>query len=99
MSRNTGTFLVFLAGAAVGATLGILYAPDEGKNLRGKFNFQLERYRDQLSEYLGTVLKHDGGSLSQAKHEGQRVIDDTREKAEKLLMDVETLMGQLKQTR
>ena len=99
MSKNTGTFLVFLAGAAVGATLGILYAPDEGKNLRSKFNFQLERYRDQLREYLGTVLRQDDGLLSEAKHEGQRVIDDTREKAEKLLMDVETLMGQLKQTR
>lgn len=99
MSRNTGTFLVFLAGAAVGAALGILYAPDEGKNLRGKFSFQLERYRDQLREYLNTVLKHDSGSLSEAKYEGQRVIDDTREKAEKLLMDVEALMGQMKQSR
>lgn len=99
MSKNTGTLLVFLAGATVGATLGILYAPDEGKNLRSKLNFQLERYRDQLREYLGTVLKQDHETLSEAKYEGQRVIDDTRQKAEKLLIDVEALMGQIKQTR
>lgn len=31
MSKSSKTFLAFLAGAAAGAIIGILYAPDKGK--------------------------------------------------------------------
>ncbi|MDJ1468727.1 YtxH domain-containing protein [Cytophagaceae bacterium DM2B3-1] len=100
MSRNTGTLLVFLAGAAVGATLGILYAPDKGKNTRDILSYQLGKYRDQLRQYISELIQEGNEFPTEAKYEGERVINDAREKAEKLLLDVETLMGQLKnQTR
>jgi gas vesicle protein len=52
MSNKNSAFLAFLAGAAVGATLGILYAPDKGKNTRDKLSFQLEKYRERLKAYI-----------------------------------------------
>ncbi|MFB3057603.1 MAG: YtxH domain-containing protein, partial [Ignavibacteriaceae bacterium] len=36
MSKSTNTLLSFLLGAATGAILGILYAPDKGSNTRDK---------------------------------------------------------------
>ncbi len=96
MNRNTSTLLVFLTGAAIGATLGILYAPDNGKNTRDKLTYQLGKYRDQLRQYINDLIEGKYEFPTEAKYEGERVISDAREKAEKLLLDVETLMGQLK---
>lgn len=47
MSRDNGSgFLAFLSGAALGAIVGILYAPDKGKNTRDRLSYQLDKYKD-----------------------------------------------------
>jgi gas vesicle protein len=100
MSRSTGTFLAVLVGvftgATVGATLGILYAPDKGKNTRDRLTYQLDKYRDRLKELIDELVEGKDEPANTAKHEGQRVINDAREKAERLLGDVEQLMGQIR---
>ncbi|MES2388108.1 MAG: YtxH domain-containing protein [Bacteroidota bacterium] len=98
MSKLTSAIIGFTAGVATGAILGVLYAPDEGKNTRDKLSFQLDKYRDKLKT-LVAGLKDNEGPLSSAKVEGQRVIADTRLQAEKLLGDVESLIGQIKDKR
>lgn len=37
------------------------------------------------------------GGDSQAKAEGQKVVNEAREKAERLLLDVESLMAEIKE--
>jgi gas vesicle protein len=97
MDKNSKTLLVFLAGVAAGAALGILYAPDEGKNTRQKLSFQLDKYREKLAELLKNLRTQEQEMpVSAAKHEGQRVISDTKAQAEKLLNDVESLIDQIK---
>lgn len=97
MSRGTAHFLFFTVGVAVGAAVGILYAPDEGKSTRDKLSFQLGKYRDKLKDMLSKLNGEElsGSPISAAKTESQRIINDTRAEAEKLLSDVEALMGQI----
>jgi gas vesicle protein len=96
MSRRSSTLLYFLAGAAAGAVLGILYAPDKGKNTREKLSQKLGLYREQLKEYIDKLTKEHGQEVfTEAKTEGQKVINDAKVQAEQLLQDVEELISQI----
>ena len=96
MSKSSNTFLAFLAGATTGALLGILYAPDKGSNTRDRLSYTLDKYKERLEDLLDDIIngRHEAASL--AKSEGERVVSDAKEKAEKLLHDVDELIDQIK---
>jgi len=50
MSKKGNTFLGILAGGAIGAALGILFAPDKGINTRRKILEEAVLVKQQLSE-------------------------------------------------
>ena len=50
MGRESRTLLGILAGTAIGATLGILFAPDKGSNTRKKIADEATAARDKISE-------------------------------------------------
>jgi gas vesicle protein len=95
-NKNTGLLVAFVSGIAVGATLGILYAPDEGKNTRDKLAFKLSKYREKLTELINNLSNNGEGVLNTAKAESQKVVADTKEKAERMLADVDALIDQIK---
>jgi gas vesicle protein len=99
MNKSAALFLTFLAGVAAGTVVGVLYAPDEGKNTRDKISFQLDRYREKLMEMLSNLKKQSELPVSAAKTEGERIISDTKAEAERLLNDVEALMSQINQVK
>ena len=99
MNKSATLLLTFLAGIAAGTLVGVLYAPDEGKNTRDKMSFQLNRYRDKLKDMLTNLKNQSELPISAAKTEGERIIRDTKAEAEKLLNDVEALMGQINQIK
>jgi len=104
MSQSTKTFVAFLAGVAAGTVLGILYAPEKGEVTRDKLSSQLNKYREQLKSFIADLIERGdevalemAGGDSQAKAEGQKVVNEARQKAERLLEDVENLMAQIKE--
>lgn len=98
MSKKGGsTLLAFMVGAATGALLGILYAPDKGSNTREKLSFQLDKYRKLLQDLINDFVSGKETPLtSEAKSQGQKVVDEAKNKAERLLEDVDDLLEQIR---
>ncbi|MDX5423583.1 MAG: YtxH domain-containing protein [Hymenobacteraceae bacterium] len=95
MSKTTNTLLTFVTGAAVGAAAGILFAPEKGRETRSWLSYRLERYRDTLADLIEQLIAKSDNLPTSAKSEGQRVIQDAKDKAEKLLGDVDSLINEI----
>ena len=95
--KGSSTLLAFVVGAATGAILGILYAPDKGSNTREKLSFQLDKYRKMLQDLIDDFVSGKETPLtSEAKSQGQKVVDEAKNKAERLLEDVDDLLEQIR---
>ncbi len=95
MSKRTTAILSFISGAAAGAAIGMLFAPDKGRETRDRLSFLLEKYRDAFRDLTEEMLAGKETSTSQAKSDGQRVIRDAKDKANQLLSDVDSLINQI----
>lgn len=95
--KGSNALMAFLAGAAAGAILGILYAPDKGTNTREKLSFQLDKYKKILEEFLADVVAGKETPLtSEAKSQSQKVVSEAQDKAQRLLDDVDELLEQIR---
>ena len=96
MSRKSNSLLAFLLGTATGAALGILFSPDKGANTRSKLSYRLDKYKVLLEDLLEDLINGADAPVSQARTKSEKVINDAKEKAEKLLEDVDNLIGHIK---
>ena len=96
MSKTSNSLILFLTGCVTGAALGILYAPDKGEVLRTQLTYRLSKYREKLQDVVQDLMDKKDQHDSSARTEGERVVNDAREKAERLLEDVDRLMAQIK---
>lgn len=97
MSKSSNTLIAFLVGAAAGAVLGVLYAPDKGSNTREKLSFRLDKYKKILQDFLDDLVTgKDSPLTTEAKSQGQKVVSEAKGKAERLLEDVDDLLEQIR---
>ena len=74
MSRKSNSLLTFIVGAAAGAALGVLFAPDKGANIRDRLSFKLDKYKAMLEEMLEDLVNDSDAPVSQAKSKSEKVI-------------------------
>ena len=91
--------MAFLSGAALGAILGILYAPDKGTHTREKLSYKLDKYKGMLEQFLDDLMEgKDTPLTTEAKSQGAKVVSEAKNKAERLLEDVDELLTQIRGT-
>lgn len=100
MSNNSNTALGILAGAAIGALAGILFAPDKGSNTRKKIADQAAATQESLKENA-IDLKNRMAETVAAKKEnlGSRVesiVSDVSYKTEDVITTLEAKLKELK---
>lgn len=96
MNKKMTALISFVSGAAAGAAIGMLFAPDKGRETRDRLSYRLEKYRDQLRDLTEKMMANSDINVpSAAQSEGARVIKDARDKADKLLGDVDSLINQI----
>jgi gas vesicle protein len=77
MSSNTGNTLVaLLAGVAVGAGIGILFAPDKGSKTREKIKDGYGDAKNNLINKLENVSKGIKNKFSSAKSDLEETYED-----------------------
>jgi gas vesicle protein len=77
MSSNTGnTLLALLAGAAIGAGVGILFAPDKGSKTRGKIKDGYKDTKKDLKNKMEDVSSDLKNKLKSAKLDLEETYDD-----------------------
>jgi gas vesicle protein len=95
MSKSSNSWIALIAGLSIGGALGILFAPDTGKNTRDKLSYQLSKYKEELEKLINDLREGKNLPSNDAKNEGNRVITDAKNKAENLLSDVNKLIDQI----
>jgi gas vesicle protein len=77
---GSGKVLVgVLAGVAVGATLGILFAPDKGSNTRRKISSKGNAYAQDLEEKFNEFIEGITKQFEAAKNEAVEAMENAQE--------------------
>jgi gas vesicle protein len=77
-----------LAGVAVGATLGILFAPDKGSTTRKKISRKSDDYAEELEEKFNEVVEGITRQFDEVKEEASRLAEEGKHKVEKVVAEV-----------
>lgn len=101
MSNNSGnTLLALLTGAAIGAGIGILLAPDKGSVTREKIKYGFEDVKNELKFKLENASLEMKDKFSIAKFDleetYQELVSDMSYKTEDVISFLEEKLAELK---
>ena len=103
MSSNSNTLLALLAGAAIGAGIGILYVPARGEKTRRRIGRKFQGGKEELLNQYDEVISKVKSKVSKAsdnlsdgidslvkdgKHTSENVISTLEEKLKALKAEV-----------
>ncbi|SFW40389.1 YtxH domain-containing protein [Cellulophaga fucicola] len=100
MSNNSNTVLGVLAGTAIGAALGILFAPDKGVNTRKKLVDEAvatkESIADTALDIRNTVASTVVANKETLDSKLESLVSDASYKADDVIGQLESKLKELK---
>lgn len=102
MSNNTGnSVLALLVGAAIGAGVGILFAPDKGSKTREKIKDGLDDVKDNLKHKYEDVTHQLRNKFAGSKHDleetYEEMVSNMSHKTEDVISFLEKKLADLKE--
>lgn len=103
MANNTGnTLIALLAGAAIGAGIGILFAPDKGTKTREKIKDGFDDKTNELKDKFGDLTEKVKSKFAQTKADLESSFDDlvanVDDQTEDVIATLERKLAELKKT-
>lgn len=101
MSNSGNTVLGILAGTAIGAALGILFAPDKGVNTRQKLVDEAELAKQKLAESATTFKDQVVATATEKKQtldeQVNSIVTNASYKADDVITTLESKLKDLKE--
>ncbi|GJH41302.1 hypothetical protein RCZ04_18520 [Capnocytophaga sp. HP1101] len=102
MAKTGNILLGLAAGAAIGVTLGILFAPDKGKNTREKIkdtvSDKAEKLKEQLDRLTESVKEKSAELKGSLEEKVDTLLSKSSYKAEDVITFLEKKLAALKAT-
>lgn len=101
MSNNLGsTAIAVLAGVVVGAGIGMLFAPEEGKKVRNKIKKGIDHSKDELTDKIEELRKQVKSVVEKKKNDFEsgfeELVSTTGKKSEDVIEALEKKLAHLK---
>jgi gas vesicle protein len=75
-------------GAAAGAALGILFAPDKGINTRRKISSKGEEYADDVKQKFNDILDEITSKIDTVKEKASSFAENGKQRANEIVSEV-----------
>jgi len=88
-----GLLIGILAGGAVGAVVGLLFAPKPGRELRNDLSDWSGTAIDKIGDLAGTAKEKTSEIYNEGRARAESLISDVKEKASTLMSDAERIVS------
>jgi gas vesicle protein len=101
MSNSSNTVVGLLAGTVIGATLGILFAPEKGKITRQRIADEAETAKEIIAEKASEIKTQVSSSVTDNKEsldtQLENVVSNVSNKAADVITTLERKLKELKE--